>query len=593
MQVAYFDSMKQDDVLTLTIRDMGYAGEGIAQCREYTVFVPFALPEEVVEVKVDHVKKNLVYAHLLRVLEPSPHRVQPPCNRYMKCGGCDLMHVDYAYQLARKREQVATTLGKAGVHIKVQETVPSPKTLGYRNKMMLPFGIVEGKVALGFYREGTHRIVRLTKCPLHEAWAEKVIGAVLAFAEEHKLSVYDSESGKGLLRHLVVRKLSEHLDITLVVNAVDLPHASALVDKLKDVWHDFTLYVSPNLRHNNVVMGDKVCLKWGESYVHETLGVRYEVNPLSFVQVNDEVCAAIYGRVSDFIIPSLGKTIVDAFAGVGVLGASFAKAGASVYNIEIVPEATADADALAKANGIVEHNLCADSAVALPSVLKDIEKDAPKVHYMHLLAPYFNAIKEGRKVYELRLNDDKRRLVRVGDLICFDANGQQLYCRVTELKAYVSFDALFEDLGTVCTMGEKVSKDEATRCMDGIYGEKDRQRFGALAIGVVPVNVHGVYVVLDPPRKGCPSAVIEALTSLGRARQDAHAAVELVGRETVTLPYIEQIVYISCNPATLARDLAALAETYHVEEVTPFDMFPQTRHIETLVRLSGIVRQKD
>ena len=578
--------MKQDDVITMTIADVGYEGEGIAHADEYTVFVPFALPGEEVVAKINHVKGHLAYATLVEVKHASPNRIAPPCNRFAKCGGCDLMHADYAYQLALKRAQVATTLGKVGVTAEVKPCVPSPKQLGYRNKMSLPFGIVEGKVALGFYREGTHKLVRLTRCPLHEDWAEVIIRATLQFAETYALSVYDSRTGKGLLRHLVVRKLGEHLDITLVINWDKLPHWTEYVNAVHRVWPDFSLYVSPNMRHNNVIMGDKVYLRWGEPYEHVVEGVKVGVNPLSFLQVNDEVCAAIYAKVREVVDPRVGRTVVDAFAGVGTLGASFAKAGADVYNIEIVPEAIEDADRLAKANGIAEHNICGDSARVLPALLQDLTGGTPKVHEMGLQYPYMAAIAEGRKTYELRLLDEKRQAVSIGDLIRFECvEGKALYCRVTDKLIYPDFTALFAALGTEQTCAEALRVQDAADSMASIYPPERQAQYAAVAIAVRPVNVEGVTVVLDPPRKGCKE-VAETLADLHPQEKGLSMALSHPLWDTVKLPIVDRIVYVSCNPATLARDLATLQRAYVIDDVQPYDMFPQTHHVETVCLLT-------
>ena len=580
--------MKENDILTLTIADIGMKGEGIAKHEGHTVFVPFALPDEVVTAKVRHInRQGLVFADLVEVQTASPHRVTPICQRYTRCGGCDLMHADYSYQLQVKAAHVGTTLGKAGVTCAVRPTVPSPQPLGYRNKMMLPFGVVEGKPALGFYREGTHHVVRITKCPLHEQWAEISIKATLSFVQTYDLTVYDSTTGKGLLRHLVARKLGDHIDIVMVINWDKLPYWTQYINAIHAVWPDFCLYVSPNMRRNNVIMGDKIYLRWGNPYVHDIEGIKLEVNPLSFLQVNDGVCHTIYADVIDSIRPQPGSVVVDAYAGVGLLGAMMAQRGATVYNIEIVPEATADADRLAEQNGLTTvRNMCGDSAKLLPEVLNAVCIQAPTVHAMHLLAPYFDAIALGQKTYELRLCDDKRQRIRAGHLVCFTASdGRVMYCRVGEVKRYATFAALFADLGTACTASADMSIEEAADSMNAIYTAEQQAADGVVAIGITPVNALGISVVLDPPRKGCDQSICAALNELA-CGASAPKPMQNAQWPVVTLPYIRQIVYISCNPATLARDLADLQSFYTIDSVQPYDMFPQTRHVETVVRLS-------
>ena len=471
--------MKQDDILQLTIEDVGAGGEGIAHRDGATIFVPFALQGEVVKVKVNHVKRGLVFADIVEVLTPSPMRVYVPCNRYRRCGGCDLMHVAYEEQLNIKRQGVATTLAKAGLEVEVAPTRLSPNPLGYRNKIMLPFGRVDGgKTKLGFFREGSHRIVPIGKCFLHGDWAEKLIAATLNYADKYQLSAYDPERGKGLLRHLVARQYPEGLDVTLVVNGNGAPHLIDYYRALTEIHPHVALYVSPNTKPNNVILGSSVRLVAGSPIVTTIDGVEVSVNPLSFLQVNDGIRKGIYDEVRRLVGAKEGSVVIDAFAGVGVLGATMAKQGAEVHNIEIVPEAIADADELARLNGIEDkvHNHLGDSTELLPEVVASLA-------------------------------------------------------------------------------GKTVS------------------------------------VILDPPRKGCPKSVLETLLSLARGPRQAFApqAVGFDGNAQLSVPMggsIDKLIYISCNPATLARDLAILEEAYSIESVTPWDMFPQTKHCEVLVQLS-------
>ena len=472
--------MKQNDILQLEIADVGVGGEGIAHKDGATVFVPFALPGETVKVKVNHVKRDLVFADILEVLTPSPLRVYVPCNRYRRCGGCDLLHVEYAEQLEIKRRAVATTLSKAGVEVEVEPCVPSPHPLAYRNKIMLPFGRVDGKAKLGFYHEGSHKIVPIGKCFLHGEWATQLIAATLAYADKYQLSAYDPATGRGLLRHLVARIYPEGLDVTLVVNASGAPHLSDYYRSLTEIHPHVALYVSPNTKPNNVILGSSVRLVAGSPIETTIDGIKVSVNPLSFLQVNDDIRKAIYDRVREMVGAHEGSVVIDAFAGVGVLGATMAKCGATVHNIEIVPEAVEDADALAKANGLADkvHNHLGDSAELLPQVLSEVQ-------------------------------------------------------------------------------GRTVS------------------------------------VVLDPPRKGCPRSVLTAVNELASAEEPAFAAQSVgfdggVEKRVPTRSRIDKLVYISCNPATLARDLAILGESYKVESVTPWDMFPQTKHVECVVLLSRV-----
>ncbi len=447
------EKLKQDDVLELTIDGYGMDGEGVAHVDDTVIFVPFAMKGEKVRAKVTFVKLNLVFCELKEVLIPSALRIKPDCNRFPRCGGCDILHMQYEEQLRIKKENIKMLFRKnTGIEPEIDDVVPSPKQLCYRNKIQLPFGTVNGKVAVGFFRENSHKIVSITKCFLHGEWVEKLIGVFLSYAEKFGVTAYKEETKQGVLRHLVARYIDNQYCIVVVTNNCPLPRTKELQQMLADsIGENYSLYYSPKAEHNNVIMGKSVVAVKERPFLISVLGVKVSLNPYSFLQLNDDVRDLIYTAVADRI-PD-GSTVIDAYAGVGILGATLAKRGARVYNIEIVPEATADGDILAKENKIADKvtNLNGDAAITLPQLLKDLNINSP------------------------------------------------------------------------------------------------------------------VYVILDPPRKGISPEVAAALNSL-------RCPVELF--------------YISCNPATLTRDLKLLSETYLIEKITPYDMFPQTKHVETLVQLS-------
>lgn len=451
---------KQGDILSVKIEDQGTNGEGIAKEQGFVIFVEGALIDERVKIKIDFVKKDFAYAHIVEILNASPHRVYPECNRYPKCGGCDLLHMAYHEQLEFKRRLVANTLKKyAGKDFFVNPCVPSKDSLYYRNKVQLPFGVVNGKAAVGFFRKGSHKIVSMTKCFLHGSWLQKLIEIVLDFVNAHNISVYDEQKHAGLLRHLVARYVCDQLCVTLVINGDKLPYAHKLAQKLLDSFSAISFYLCVNTQKTNVIMTDKLKPVIDRPLEIEAMGVKAKIGPLSFLQVNDAVRDEIYKEVMQ---KACGSDIVfDIYGGIGLLGAALAKRGVKkVYNIEIVRQAVKDADKLAAENMLSDRitNICGDAAVELPKVMGKALKD-----------------------------------------------------------------------------------------------KKDAK----------------ISVIVDPPRKGLNTAVIDTLVKLD-------------------MPL--NLIYISCNPATLARDLALLTQNgdYDIISITPYDMFPQTRHVECLVLMSRV-----
>lgn len=366
--------LKQDDIVEAEIVDNGMAGEGIAKVGAYTLFVPLCIAGETVRAKVTHVRKdNVVFCELKEVIKPSADRVKPPCNRFGKCGGCDLMHVGYSKQLEIKRNNLVRLLKKnASVDIAVPEIVPCSTPYGYRNKIQLPFGTVEGRTALGFYRENTHRVVSITKCFLHGEWAEKLIKIFLDYAAKFNLKAYDENTGKGQLKHLVARYIDGNLAVVVVTDNSPLKAADYLVSELKKEFPHFSLYQSKKPERTNVIMGKSVIPIKTEQFYVDVLGVKAEINPYSFLQLNSEIRDKIYSRVIDEITEKPNPVVIDAYAGVGLLGAVLSKRGARVYNIEIVPEATADGEKLKRENDLTASYVNGDAKIELPKIIQKL-----------------------------------------------------------------------------------------------------------------------------------------------------------------------------------------------------------------------------
>lgn len=557
--------MKQDDILELTIADYGFNGEGIARFDSFVIFVPFALIGECVKVKIKHVKKSFAYAELLEVLTPSENRVKPPCNRFTRCGGCDLMHIAYPEQLKVKKKTFENTVRKNYKGDFIVNDVVNGNQFGYRNKMVLPFGITNGRVSVGFYREGTHKVVSITKCFLHESWAEKVITIILDYANKYHLSVY--QEGKGLLRHLVARYVDGFLSLSIVANG-ELTHIKELNEALKNEFTDYALYLVKNTFDTNVVIKGDISLIGGVERDINIRGLSLSINPYSFLQVNDYIRDRLYDHVEKEVQSGVSSVVIDAYAGVGILGGCLAKKGSRVFNIEIVKEAVEDGIKLARKNGI-ENNvdfILGDSAIELPKLVDKIRtsKSILSERVVHIWDEYFDSIKNGLKKYELRLLDDKRKEYKVGERLCFISNsGEELLCEITELRSYDNFYELFSDLGLKDTLScSDLTIDAAVDSMQEIYPKEKLDKYKAFAIGVKPIDMT-LSVILDPPRKGCDERVLEALTG-----------VEL-----------DKLIYISCNPATLSRDLQVLSRAYEVVSITPYDMFANSSHLESLTVL--------
>lgn len=369
--------MKEKELLELTIESLGMEGEGVAHEGDRTFFVPYALPGEKVKVAVDRVKGRVVFAHIIKMLSPSAERREAGCPLFGKCGGCALRHLPYQKQLEVKKANVQALFRKnAGVDL-ADTTIIGGAEDGYRNKVALPFGAENGAPVLGMYKRGTHKVLPLLKCPLHGEWIEPMINATLCFAREKKLSVYDEKTGKGLLRHLVARRLPTpdgwEYGVIIVANGGKLPFEAELASRLRQALDGkVSVYLCKNVFRNNVILTDSIRTLCGEDHLRATIcGGVAEVSPLAFLQVNFPIAERIYEAVRG-AVPA-DKFVVDAYSGTGIMSALLGKTASEVVGIETIADAVRDANRNAALFGVenkVKH-FCGEVETLLPDVVKD------------------------------------------------------------------------------------------------------------------------------------------------------------------------------------------------------------------------------
>lgn len=363
--------MNVNDIIDVRIDDSGMNGEGVARVDGKVVFVPFTLRGEKVRAVVRSVKKNYATASVIKVTEPSPHRIAPTCKHYYKCGGCDTGHIDEEYRREMLLGELKNNLKKiAGVDCSPSEFVPSRGVA--RNKISMPFGMSCGKVVLGMYRQGTHD-VEPVDCLQSSELVREIARTVCRFADRNKLSVYNDATGRGLLRHLVVRHVGARAAAVLVINADRLPRGEDELSRELPSSCDF--FVSRNVKRGNVIMGDFVRKVRGNDHLNvDVLGVKAELSPLSFFQVNDGVRDKLYTAALDCIT---APTLIDLYSGIGITSNLAAKKCDKVYAVECVAQAVENADRTAELNGNSDRieNFCGNVEDVLPKLAPRIDGD--------------------------------------------------------------------------------------------------------------------------------------------------------------------------------------------------------------------------
>ena len=463
---------KKNQILTISISDIGNNGEGIGRYEGYTLFVKDAVCGDVVKARLTKVKKNYAYAKCEEIVSPSQKRVEPFCDNHKRCGGCQIQAMSYDAQLDYKENKVKNDLIRiGGIPEKTVEEIFEPiigmdDPLRYRNKAQYPVGKdKDGNPVAGFYAGRTHTIIPCEDCALSPAENKEILDKILAHMRKYNVAPYDEMQCTGLVRHVLIRKgfSTGQIMVCLVINLksrraseegknVFIPGQEELIGSLCDVPEMTSVCVSVNNDNTNVIMGTKIYTIWGSDAIKDVLcGKTFEISPLSFYQVNPVQAEKLYGVATEYAALTGSEEVWDVCCGIGTISLCMSDKAKKVHGIEIVPEAIEDAKKNAAANDV-------DNA----------------------------------------------------DFICAAAEEY--------LPAH---------------------KDEITADV----------------------------VVLDPPRKGMDEAALDAITIVSPKR----------------------IVYVSCDSATLARDVKYLTgHGYKITKARCTDMFPQTVHTESVICLEKI-----
>ena len=356
--------MQKNDIVQVEIEDMGTGGEGIGKVDGYALFIKDAVIGDVVEAKVMKAKKNYGYARLMHIILPSKVRVAARCPEARRCGGCQIQEMDYGAQLEFKNRKVRNNLIRlGGVPEEVLDAVMEPvcgmdEPFRYRNKAQFPIGRDrEGKLAAGFFAGRTHSIIPVPKldCALGVKENRKILQMILDFMEKYGIEPYDEESHTGLVRHVLIRKAfsTGELMVCLVMNGKKLPHAERLVEKLAEIPGMTSISCNVNLEKTNVIMGSEMVWLYGKEFITDEIGgIKYQISPLSFYQVNPVQTEKLYGTALQYAGLTGKETVWDLYCGIGTISLFLAQKAKQVYGVEIIPQAIDDAKRNAELNGI-------------------------------------------------------------------------------------------------------------------------------------------------------------------------------------------------------------------------------------------------
>ena len=349
---------RKNDLVTLEIEDCGIDGEGIGKADGFTVFVKDAVIGDTVTAKIIKAKKNYGYGRLMEVLKPSPYRVEPKCEFARQCGGCQLQALSYDQQLVFKTNKVKGHLERIGgfTDIPMEPIIGMDELFHYRNKAQFPVGRnKEGKIVTGFYAGRTHNIIENRDCALGVAENKEVLNRVIAHMEKYGIEPYNEATGKGLVRHVLIRYgyFTKEVMVCLILNGNKLPKEEQLVKSLCEIPGMTSITINVNKKHSNVILGEEIRLLWGQEYITDRIGdISYRISPLSFYQVNPMQTQKLYAKALEYADLHGEETVWDLYCGIGTISLFLAQKAKFVRGVEIVPAAIENAKENAKLNGL-------------------------------------------------------------------------------------------------------------------------------------------------------------------------------------------------------------------------------------------------
>ena len=368
-------------IIKATCTDISSEGKGVVKFDKDVIFCDGLFPGETADIEILYRRAGVYFGKVRKLYNLSKDRIEPKCKVCSICGGCQYQQLKYQAQLVYKTKRVKDALNRIA-HLKNINVLPCigmKEPYNYRNKIQVPFGKDrKGSVVYGFYKENSHEIIPIKKCFIENEKAASILWDIKELVKEMKIPIYNEDSGKGLLRYVLIRTSLhfEELMVVLVTTELNFKGQRNFVDALVKKHPEITTIVeNVNSRHTNVILGNKEKVLYGKGYIKDSiLDLTFNISASSFYQVNPVQVEILYKTALDLIDFNKKEVVLDAYSGVGTIGLIASKNAKKVYSVEINKDAHKDAIENAKRNGVSNIEfVCGDAGEYISSFDGDLD----------------------------------------------------------------------------------------------------------------------------------------------------------------------------------------------------------------------------
>ncbi|MCD6177519.1 MAG: 23S rRNA (uracil(1939)-C(5))-methyltransferase RlmD [Candidatus Cloacimonetes bacterium] len=360
----------------LKIEKLVYKGLGLGFENSNPVFVSNAVPEDVLDVQIISTRRQVSFGKIENIVKSSPKRIEPNCEVFGKCGGCDWLNISYEDQLSYKQEIVEEIFQNIEIG-KINKIIASSKE-PYRNKSFFPVAKKDGKPITGMFESRSHNVIPHKSCKLQPPLFDDICEKVISYIEASKMQVYNERNHSGNIRHIGIRyaEKTNEIIVVLVTRNRKIPFSRQLERILLEAYPNIVgIIQNINPEKTNVILGDDEKILFGRDFINEQIEkTKFKLNYKSFFQVNTKQAEKMYKFVKQAI--SEDSNVIDAYCGVGSIGLYLADKIAKVIGIENNVKAVQNAKDNAKLNKIDNCEFVAGYAeIELPKILKDHKID--------------------------------------------------------------------------------------------------------------------------------------------------------------------------------------------------------------------------